>query len=137
MADTNWDSVINGLCDQIMQLQQVSTAQQTQITLGEQTMAQVQMGLNQWALPASAISRKVQMLNNPETYTSDRVKFHKWCTKMKVWIRAHEMILTLNFDKCTTVWSRMEGPITGCYAANRMNECMDKGIWPDWGILRD
>ena len=55
---------------------------------------------------------------------------------MKVWIRAHETILTLNFDKCTAVWSRMEGPIAGRYAANRMNECTDRGIWPDWGILR-
>ena len=31
----------------------------------------------------------------------------------------------------------MEGPIAGCYAANRMNECTDRGIWPDWGILKD
>ena len=41
MADTDWDAVINGLCDQITQLQQVITAQQTQITQGEQAMAQV------------------------------------------------------------------------------------------------
>ena len=100
-------------------------------------MAQVQMGLNQWGLPASAIFRKVQTLNDPGTYTGDRAKFHEWWTKMKVWIRAQETILTLNFDKCTAVWSRMEGPIAGCYTANRMNECTDRGIWPDWGILRD
>ena len=56
---------------------------------------------------------------------------------MKVWIRAHKTILTLNFNKCTAVWSRMEGPIAGRYVANRMNECMDRGIWPDWGILKD
>ena len=56
---------------------------------------------------------------------------------MKVWIRAHDTILTLNFDKCTAVWSWMEGPIAGCYTANRMNECMDLGIWPDWEILKD
>ena len=36
MADTNWDAVINGLRDQITQMQQVITAQQTQITQGEQ-----------------------------------------------------------------------------------------------------
>ena len=100
-------------------------------------MAQVQTGLNQWGLPTSSISRKVQMLNDPGTYTGDRAKFHEWWTKMKVWIRAHELILTLNFDKCIAVWSRMEGPITGRYAANRMNECTDRGIWPDWGILKD
>ena len=56
MADTDWDAVINGLRDQITQMQQVITAQQTQITQGEQAMAQVQMGLNQWGLPASSIS---------------------------------------------------------------------------------
>ena len=105
MTDTDWDAVINGLRDQITQLQQVITTQQTQITQGEQAMAQVQMGLNQWGLPASSISRKVQTLNDPGMYTGDRAKFHKWWTKMKVWIRAHETILTLNFDKCTTVWS--------------------------------
>ena len=100
-------------------------------------MAQVQTGLNQWSLPASSISRKVQTLNDPGMYTGDRAKFHKWWTKMKVWIRAHETILTLNFDKCTAVWSRMEGPIAGRYAANQMNECTDRGIWPDWGILKE
>ena len=56
---------------------------------------------------------------------------------MKVWIRAHDTVLPLNFNKCTAVWSRMEGPIAGRYAANRMNECTDLGIWPDWGILKD
>ena len=65
MADTDWNALIQGLNDQIAQLQQVVTAQQTQITLGEKTMAQVQMGINQWGLPANAISRKVQMLNDP------------------------------------------------------------------------
>ena len=105
MADTDWDTVINGLRDQITQLQQVITTQQTQITQGERTMAQVQTGLNQWGLPASTISRKVQTLNDPGTYTGDRAKFHEWWTKMKVWIRAHDTILTLNFDKCTAVWS--------------------------------
>ena len=100
-------------------------------------MAQVQQGINQWGLPTNAISRKVQTLNDPGTYTSDRAKFHEWWTKMKVWIRAHETVLTLNFNKCTAVWSRMEGLIAGHYVANRMNECMDQGIWPDWGVLRE
>ena len=135
MADTDWDAIINGLRDQITQMQQVITAQQMQITQGEQAMAQVQSGITQWAILANAISRKVQTLNDPGTYTRDRAKFHEWWTKMKVWIRAHDTVLTLNFDKCTAVWSRMEGPIAGRYAANRMNECMDRGIWPDWGIL--
>ena len=112
-------------------------AQQAQITLGEQTMAQVQMGINQWGILANTISQKVQTLNNLGMYTGDRAKFHKWWTKMKVWIRAHELVLTLNFDRCTAGWSRMEGPITGCYVENRMNECTERGIWPDWGILRD
>ena len=66
-------------------------------------MAQVQMCLNQWGLPASSISQKVQTLNNSGTYTRDRAKFHEWWTKVKVWIRAHETMLTLNFD--TAVWS--------------------------------
>ena len=136
MADTDWDAVINGLRDQITQMQQVITAQQMQITQGEQAMAQVQSGITQWAILANAISRKVQTLNDPGRYTGDRAKFHKWWTKMKVWIRAHDTVLTLNFDKCTAVRSRMEGLIAGHYTANRMNECTDRGIWPDWGILR-
>ena len=48
---------------------------------------------------ANTISRKVQTLNDPGTYTGDRAKFHEWWTKMKVWIRAHKMVLTLNFYK--------------------------------------
>ena len=31
----------------------------------------------------------------------------------------------------------MEGPIAGRYVANKMNECTDMGIWPDWGVLKD
>ena len=54
---------------------------------------------------SQSISRKVQTLNDPGTYTRDRAKFHEWWTKMKVWIKAHETILTLNFEKCTAVWS--------------------------------
>ena len=84
MADTDWDAVINGLRNQITQMQQVITAQQTQITQGEQAMAQVQSGITQWAILANAISRKVQTLNDPGTYTGDRAKFHEWWTKMKV-----------------------------------------------------
>ena len=61
MADTDWDTIINGLRDQITQMQQVITAQQTQITRGEQAMAQVQTGLNQWGLLASSISQKVHI----------------------------------------------------------------------------
>ena len=56
MADTDWDAVINSLHDQITQLQQIITAQQTKITQGERMMAQVQTGLNQWGLLASAMS---------------------------------------------------------------------------------
>ena len=109
--DTDWDAVINGLHNQITQMQQVITAQQTQITQGEQAMAQVQTGLNQWGLPTSSISRKVQMLNDPGMYTGDRAKFHEWWTKMKVWIRAHETILTLNSDKCITVRVLKSSPV--------------------------
>ena len=87
-----------------MQLQQVITVQQTQIIQGEQMMAHVQMGINQWGLLASSISRKIQTLNDPSMYTSDRAKFHEWWTKMKVWIWVHETVLTLNFNKCTAVW---------------------------------
>ena len=137
MADTDWDTIINGLCDQITQMQQVITAQQTQITQEEQALAQVQSGISQWAIPANALSRKVQMLSDPSMYTGDRAKFHEWWTKMKVWIRAHDTVLTLNFDKCTAIRSRMEGPIAGHYTANQMNECTDRGIWSDWGILKD
>ena len=137
MADTDWDTLIQGLKDQIAQLQQVVTAQQTQISLGEASMARVQAGIDHWSIPATAISRKVQTLNDPGTYTGDRAKFHEWWTKMKVWIRAHDSVLALNFDKCTAVWSRMKGPIAGRYAANRMNECTDMGIWPDWGVLKE
>ena len=100
-------------------------------------MAQMQQGINQWGLPANAISRKVQTLNDSGTYTSDRAKFHKWWIKMKVWIRVHETVLTLNFNKCTAVWSRMKRSIAGHYAANCMNKCTDRGIWPDWGVLRN
>lgn len=112
------------------------TAQQTLIMLGEQTMAQVQSGISQCGFPTNAIFKKVQTLNDPSTYTGDRAKFHEWWTKMKV-IKVHETMLTLKFYKCTAMWSQMERPIAGHYAANHMNECTDRGIWPDWGVLRE
>ena len=88
-------------------------------------MAQVQQ---EWGLSANTISRKIQTLNDPGTYSGDRAKFHEWWTKMRVWIRAHKTVLTLNF---------MEGLIAGRYAANQMNECIHRGIRPNWGVLRD
>ena len=93
-------------------------------------MAQVQTGINQWGLLASTISRKVQTLNNSGIYSRDRAKFHEWWTKMKVWIRAHKMTLTLNFDKCTAIWSRMEGPIAGLYVANKLVDTHPGGAGP-------
>ena len=75
---------------------------------------------------------KVETLADPSHYSGERAKFMEWWTKMKVWVRVNDAVLPLQFDKAAAVWSHMEGPIVGRYAANRLNECTRQNFWPDF-----
>ena len=130
MAD-QWQAALDALQAQITNLQNTINQQNAQIVAGNAQNTALQAQQAQWQLPAANISRKVETLANPGHYSGERVKFMEWWMKMKVWVRVNDTVLPLWFDKAATVWSRMEGPIAGRYAANRLNECTQQNFWPD------
>ena len=117
MAD-QWQQALDALQAQVTNLQNTVNQQNAQIVAGNAQNAALQAQQAQWLLPAANISRKVETLADPGRYSGERVKFLEWWTKMKVWIRVNDAILPLAFNKAAAVWSRMEGPIAGRYAAN-------------------
>ena len=117
MADT-WQQVLDGLQDQINNLQNTIQQQNAQIATGNAQFTALQAQQAQWQLPTANITRKVETLADPSCYSGERAKFLEWWTKMKVWVRVNDTILPLQFDKAAAVWSHMEGPIAGRYAAN-------------------
>ena len=134
MAD-QWQAALDALQAQVTNLQNTVNQQNAQIVAGNAQNAALQAQQAQWLLPAANISRKVETLADPGRYSGERVKFLEWWTKMKVWIRVNDAILPLAFDKAAAVWSHMEGPIAGRYAANRLNECTRINFWPDFDDL--
>ena len=134
MAD-QWQAALDALQAQVTNLQNTVNQQNAQIVAGNAQNAALQAQQAQWLLPAANISRKVETLADPGRYAGERAKFLEWWTKMKVWVRVNDAILPLAFDKAAAVWSRMEGPIAGRYAANRLNECTRLNFWPDFDDL--
>ena len=136
MADQpDWQDALDDLQAQVANLQNTINQQNAQIAAGNAQHVAVLAQQAQWQLPAANISRKVETLADPGHYSGERVKFLEWWMKMKVWIKVNEAILPLPFDKAAAVWSRMEGPIAGRYAANRLNECTRVNFWPDYDDL--
>ena len=135
MANQDWQQALDDLQAEIANLCNTVNQQNTQIIAGNAQNAALQAQQAQWQLPAANISRKVETLADPGRYSGERVKFLEWWTKMKVWIKVNEAILPLAFDKAAAVWSRMEGPIAGRYAANRLNECTRVNFWPNYDDL--
>ena len=134
MAD-QWQAALDALQAQITNLQNTVNQQNAQIVAGNAQNAALQAQQAQWQLPTANISRKVETLADPGHYSGERAKFMEWWTKMKVWARVNDAVLPLRFDKAAAVWSRMEGPIAGRYAANRLNECTRQNFWPDFDDL--
>ena len=134
MAD-QWQVALDALQAQITNLQNTVNQQNAQIVAGNAQNAALQAQQAQWLLPAANISRKVETLADPGRYSGERAKFMEWWTKMKVWVRVNDTVLPLRFDKAAAVWSRMEGPIAGRYAANRLNECTRQNFWPEFKDL--
>ena len=134
MAD-QWQAALDALQVQINDLQNTIQQQNAQIAAGNAQNAALQAAQAQWQLPAANISRKVETLADPGRYSGERAKFMEWWTKMKVWVQVNEAILPLQFNKAAAVWTRMEGPIAGRYAANRLNECTQSGLWPTFREL--
>ena len=77
--------------------------QNVQIVTGNAQFTALQTQQAQWQVPAANISRKVETLMDPDRYSSERAKFLKWWTKMKVWVRVNDTILLLQFDKVAVV----------------------------------
>ena len=111
----DWNAIIQGLCDQIAELQ-----------------AQV-------AAPAPQAERKfnkkVEVIADPSKWNGERQKFNEWWMKIKVWLRANEDAFENDFEACTVVWSRMTGPSAGRYTETRMAECYDSGAYPGVNAL--
>ena len=134
MAD-QWQAALDALQAQITNLQNTVNQQNAQIVAGNAQNAALQAQQAQWLLPAANISQKVETLADPGRYSGERAKFMEWWTKMKVWVRVNDAVLPLRFDKAAAVWSHMEGPIAGRYAANRLNECTRQNFWPEFEDL--
>ena len=134
MAD-QWQAALDALQAQITNLQNTVNQQNAQIVAGNAQNAALQAQQAQWLLPTANISRKVETLTNPGRYSGERAKFMEWWTKMKVWVRVNDAVLPLRFNKAAAVWSRMEGPIAGRYAANRLNKCTRQNFWPEFEDL--
>ena len=77
--------------------------QNAQIVTSNAQFTALQAQQAQWQLPAANISRKVETLMDPGHYSSERAKFLKWWTKMKVWVRVNDTILPLQFNKVSAV----------------------------------
>ena len=135
MAENQWQQTLDALQAQITNLRNTVDQQNAQIIAGNAQNAALQAQQAQWLLPAANISRKVETLADPGRYSGERAKFMEWWTKMKVWVRVNDTVLPLWFDKAAAVWSRMEGPIAGRYAANRLNECTRQNFWPEFDDL--
>ena len=135
MAENQWQQTLDALQAQITNLRNTVDQQNTQIIAGNAQNAALQAQQAQWLLPAANISRKVETLADPGRYSGERAKFMEWWTKMKVWVRVNDAVLPLRFNKAAAVWSCMEGPIAGRYAANRLNECTRQNFWPEFDDL--
>ncbi|KIM58953.1 hypothetical protein SCLCIDRAFT_127095 [Scleroderma citrinum Foug A] len=83
---------------------------------------------------AGAIPAK-KIVMSPETYDGSPQKFHKWWSKVKVWI-ATTHATTSDQQKAAAVYSRLEGPHVGHFAQVHLDECMAADTWPTWAALQ-
>ena len=83
---------------------------------------------------AALISVK-KIIVSPETYDGSPQKFHKWWSKVKVWINTTHDTNT-DQQKVAAVYLHLEGPCAGCFAQVHLDECMANDMWPTWAALQ-
>ena len=84
--------------------------------------------------PAGALPAK-KIVTSPEAYDGSPQKFHKWWSKVKIWI-ATTHATTTNQQKVAAVYLCLEGPRAGCFAQVCLDECMAANAWPTWAVLQ-
>ena len=101
---------------------------------------------NAQAAPAAAAHKKV--VANPGTYNGSPAKFHKWWSKIKIWMQVLMQGAT-DAEVTVAIYSRLTGPKAGRWAQVRLDQCMAvahalavapaghnlPAAWPTWGDL--
>ncbi|KIM65177.1 hypothetical protein SCLCIDRAFT_113626 [Scleroderma citrinum Foug A] len=101
---------------------------------------------NAQAAPALAACKKV--VTNPGTYDGSPAKFHKWWSKIKIWMQV-SMQGTTDAEVTAAIYSRLTGLKAGCWAQVCLDHCMAvahtlaaapaghnlPAAWPTWGDL--
>ncbi|KIM66110.1 hypothetical protein SCLCIDRAFT_1155453 [Scleroderma citrinum Foug A] len=79
---------------------------------------------NAQAAPAVAVCKKV--VANPGTYDGSPAKFHKWWSKIKIWMQVLMWGAT-DVEVTAAIYSRLTGPKAGCWAQVHLDHCMQPG----------
>ena len=101
---------------------------------------------NAQAAPAVAARKKV--VADPGTYDGSPARFHKWWSKIKVWMQVSMQGAT-DAEVAAAVYSRLTGPKAGRWAQVHLDHCMAAAhalavapaghnlpaAWPTWGDL--
>ena len=101
---------------------------------------------NAQAAPAAVARKKV--VADPGTYNGSPAKFHKWWSKIKIWMQVSMRGATAA-EVTTAVYSRLTGPKAGRWAQVCLDHCMAAAhtlvaapaghnllaAWPTWGDL--
>ncbi|KIM54691.1 hypothetical protein SCLCIDRAFT_30921 [Scleroderma citrinum Foug A] len=101
---------------------------------------------NVQAAPAVAACKKV--VADPGTYDGSPAKFHKWWSKIKIWMQV-SMWGATDAEVTTAIYSQLTGPKAGCWAQVCLDHCMAvahalaaapaghnlPAAWPMWGDL--
>ena len=101
---------------------------------------------NAQAAPAAAAHKKV--VADPGTYNGSPAKFHKWWSKIKVWMQVSMQGAT-DAKVAVAIYSQLTGLKAGCWTQVRLDHCMAAAhaltvapaghnlpaAWPMWGDL--
>ena len=101
---------------------------------------------NAQAAPAAVACKKV--VTDPGTYDGSPAKFHKWWSKIKVWMQVSMQGAT-DAKVTAAIYSQLTGPKAGCWAQVCLDHCMAAAhalavapaghnlpaAWPTWGDL--
>ena len=118
-----------------------------QLTQGQINLQNHIMALaNAQAAPAAVARKKV--VADPGTYNGSPAKFHKWWSKIKIWMQVLMQGAT-DAEVATAVYSWLTGPKAGHWAQVCLDHCMAAAhmlavapaghnlpaAWPTWGDL--
>ena len=112
----NWDDII---------LQLANGQQALHNTLQQYISTQV----------AGGAARPKKIVPAPELYDGSPQRFHKWWSKIKVWVATTHAAAS-DREKAAAVFLCLEGPRAGRYAQVRLDECMATNTWPTWADLQ-